>query len=422
MSGPSFWQFMKSHTINFDGTRFSLLVDGHNTVPFTIARQPSGDYWDKLLSMFEIARKFDPTIELTIAFCVEYHETQIQTAGSNNRIFPTKVIDITPIPSNVIRFFQFLPVKILLDNFKKLNIEVRDTTSRLQGLEQLQKELDAVIKETIRLRPEMAKCQSELEKAEQDLEALRRLQTACKEVKDRFEEKLEAHSPLFREQKLMAETKERRDSLFEKLQAFSEKKWRVSKQKQELSSLKKEQPSLLDFLKITEQKLVKTKNEFLSCFERLYPRTIKVLTRADFSEYLQTLDSASEPCDDAWKDFRRSDFIWHTQMPVLFGLMITEMVKTSLSKSRLHKPMHLLSFHGLFVILPKDMQKFYVPHRFWVINHSFLLILSSKLTNTCMGRRFSLKIQMRFLARLANKMLFRFRMEFFKLQRLSICI
>ena len=333
MSKPCFWQFMRSHTSNFDGTRFSLLVDGRNTGPLTIARQPSGDYWDKLLSMFEIARKFDPTIELTIAFCIEYHETQIQTLWSNNKIFPTKVIDIIPIPCNVIRFFQIFPVKILLDNCTRLKSEMESATSKLEGLKQLQKE---------------------------------------------------------------------------------------SKKEQELSSLKKEQQSLLDFLKITEQKLVKTKNEFLSCFERLYPRTIKVLTRADFPECLKRIDSASEPCDDAWKVFRQSNFIWNTQMPVLFGWMMTGMVKTSLSNSRLLKPTQLLSFDELFGKLPKDMQKLYVQHRFWVINHSFLLILSSKLTNNCIGRRYSLKIQMRFLERLAKKLLFS--LEFKKLHRLSICI
>ena len=410
---------MRSHTSNFDGTRFSLLVDGRNTGPLTIARQPSGDYWDKLLSMFEIARRFDPTIELTIAFCIEYHETQIQTLWSNNRIFPTKVIDIIPIPCNVIRFFQILAVKLLHNNVEKLKSEMKSSTSKLEGLKQLQKELDAGVEEIKRLQPEMVKCQCEFDKANEDFAALRRLEIACNEVKDRFEEKLEA-SPLFREQKLMAETKERRDSLFEKLQAFSEKKRDASTQKQELSSLKKEQPSLLDFLKITEQKLVKTKNEFLSCFERLYPRTIKVLTRADFPECLKRIDSASEPCDDAWKVFRQSNFIWNTQMPVLFGWMMTGMVKTSLSNSRLLKPTQLLSFDELFGKLPKDMQKLYVQHRFWVINHSFLLILSSKLTNNCIGRRYSLKIQMRFLERLAKKLLFS--LEFKKLHRLSICI
>jgi hypothetical protein len=369
---------MMSHTLKFDGTRFFLLVDGRNTVPLTIARQPSGDYWDKLLSMFEKAIRFDPTIELTIAFCIEYHETQFQTPLSNNRIFPTRVINIIPIPSNVRRFFKFLPVKILLDNFSRLYIEVRDTTLRLQGLEQLQKDLDAGVKET--------------------------------------------SSPLFREKKVMAKTEEMRCSLSKKYQDFFDKKECVFQQRQELSSLRNDQQSLLGFLERTKVELERSRDEFFASFVSLYPRIPNVLESADFPDCLKKIELASEPCDDVWKIFHQSEFSWNTQMPVLFGFIMTEMVKKSLSKSRLHKPMRLLSFDDLFRKLPKDMQKLYVTHRFWVINHSFLLILSSKLTNTCMGRRFSLKIQMRFLARLANKMLFRFRMEFFKLQRLSICI
>jgi hypothetical protein len=366
-----------SHTLKFDGTRFFLLVDGRNTVPLTIARQPSGDYWDKLLSMFEKAIKFDPTIELTIAFCIHYHETQIQKGGgSNNRIFPAKVFEYVPIPSNVRRFFQFLPVKILLDNFSRLYIEVRDTTLRLQGLEQLQKDLDAGVKET--------------------------------------------SSPLLREKKVMAKTEEMRCSLSKKYQDFFDKKECVFQQRQELSSLRNDQQSLLGFLERTKVELERLREEFFASFEKLYPRTPNVLEGSDFSGCFKRIETASEPCDDAWEIFRQYEFIWNTRLPVQFGLMMTMMVKTSFLKSRLPKPMPLLSFHGLFGKFPKDMQTLYEPHRFWVINHSFLLILSSKLTNTCMGRRFSLKIQMRFLMKLANKMLIRFSVEFFKLHRLSI--
>jgi hypothetical protein len=107
-------------------------------------------------------------------------------------------------------------------------------------------------------------------------------------------------------------------------------------------------------------------------------------------------------------------------MPVLFGLMMTEMVKTSLSKSRRLKPTYLLSFHELFGKLPKDMQKLYLQHRFLIIEHSFLLILSSKLTNTCRVREYSLTIQMRFLAKLAKKLILG--LEFKNLHRLSIRI
>ena len=420
MSGPSFGRFMDSNTRGFDGTRFFLLVDEHNTVPLTIARQPAGEYWDKLLKMFEIARKFNPKIELNIAFCIQYHETQIQNGGwSNNRIFPFKVFEYFPIPENVTRFFQLLQVKILRSNLIRLKIEVRNITLRLEGLEQLQKEFDESVKETTHLQPEMAECQSELEKAEQDLEALMRLKSACKEVQTRFQQ-LKAQSPLFREEKLMAETKEKRDRLFEKLRAFSEQNRRLSKQREELSSLRNDQQSLLNLLERSKVELEKSERLYFASFEKLYPRTPNVLESADFHDCLKRIESASDPCDDAWKDFRRSDFIWDIKLPVLVGLMMTKMVETSLLKSMLLKPMPLLSFQGLFGKLPIDMQELYVPHRFWVINHSFLLILSSKLTNTCMGRRFSLKIQMRFLMKLTNKMLFRFSVEFFKLHRLSI--
>jgi hypothetical protein len=163
----------------------------------------------------------------------------------------------------------------------------------------------------------------------------------------------------------------------------------------------------------TKQKLMEAKEKLLSSFKGLYPPTIKVLTRADFSVYLETLDSAKraiESCDE-WKNFRQFDLLWHKVMPALFGWMMTGMVKTSLtflSKSRLLKPTQLLSFHDLFGKLPKDMQKLYVQHRFWVINHSFLLILSSKLTRGW----YSLEMQMRFLKRLAEKLLFSMELKY----------
>jgi len=255
---------------------------------FTIAREPSYEYWEILNCMFERAKRFDSTIELSFGFCIEYHETQNQTMWSNNRIFPKKVIVVITIPSNVRKFFQIVSVKKLLDDFRRLDSEMK-----------------------------------------------------------------------------------------------------------------------------TKQELMEAEKKFLLSFERLYPRTIKVLTRADFSLYLETLDSAKraiESCDE-WKNFRQFDLLWHKVMPVLFGWMMTGMVKTSLtflSKSRLLKPTQLLSFHDLFGKLPKDVQKLYVQHRFWVINHSFLLILSSKLTKGW----YSLEMQMRFLKRLAEKLLFSMELKY----------
>ena len=262
-------------------------IHGH-AERFTIAREPSYEYWERLYGMYEIAKRFDPTIQLSFGFCIEYHETQNQTMWSNNRIFPKKVIVVITIPSNVRKFFQIVSVKKLLDDFRRLDSEMK-----------------------------------------------------------------------------------------------------------------------------TKQNLMEAKEKLLSSFKGLYPPTIKVLTRADFSVYLETLDSAKraiESCDE-WKNFRQFDLLWHKVMPALFGWMMTGMVKTSLtflSKSRLLKPTQLLSFHDLFGKLPKDMQKLYVQHRFWVINHSFLLILSSKLTRGW----YSLEMQMRFLKRLAEKLLFSMELKY----------
>jgi hypothetical protein len=277
---------MMSQTSKLRGIFFE--IQGH-AGQFTIARQPSYEYWQKLHGMYEIAKRYDLTIELSIAFCIEYHETQIQTMWSNNRIFPKKVIVVITIPPNVRKFFQIVSVKKLLDDFRRLD---------------------------------------------------------SNEMK-------------------------------------------------------------------TKQKLMEAKEKLLSSFKGLYPPTINVLTSADFSRYLETLDSdkrAIESCDE-WKNFRQFDLLWHKVMPVLFGWMMTGMVKTSLtflSKSRLLKPTQLLSFHDLFGKLPKDMQKLYVQHRFWMINHSFLLILNSKLTRGC----YSLEMQMRFLKRLAEKLLFSMELKY----------
>jgi hypothetical protein len=276
---------MMSQTSYLEGIFFK--IHGH-AGQFTIAREPSYEYWEKLYAMYKKAKRFDSTIELSFGFCIEYHETQIQTMWSNNRIFPKKVIVVITIPSNVRKFFQIVSVKKLLDDFRRLDSEMKP-----------------------------------------------------------------------------------------------------------------------------RQELMEAEKKFLLSFERLYPRTIKVLTRADFSVYLETLDSAKraiESCDE-WKNFRQFDLLWHKVMPVLFGWMMTGMVKTSLtflSKSRLLKPTQLLSFHDLFGKLPKDMQKLYVQHRFWVINHSFLLILSSKLTRGW----YSLEMQMRFLKRLAEKLLFSMELKY----------
>jgi hypothetical protein len=293
----SFREFMKDNTQEFDGTFFYIKVNGRKTGPLTISRNPQFKYWSELQDMFAVAAMFDPTIKFSIPFCIQYHQaTKMRYEWENNWIFPKKVIEIFPIPWNVRRFFQILPVKLLRDEFEKLTTQ-------------------------------------------------------------------------------------------------------------------------------SEETVASAKANFLSNFESLYlylDETIKVLTSADFPECFKRIDSASEPCDDAWKVFRRFDFIWHTQMPILFGLMMTGMVKISLSKSRWLKPTHLISFHELFGKLPKDMQKLYVQPRFWIINHSILLILSSKLTNDCFVRQYSLTIQMRFLAKLAEKLTRG--LEFKKLHRLSISI
>jgi hypothetical protein len=305
----SFPEFMERNSIRFDGTFFYIIVNGLITGPLTISRNPQLNYWSQLQDMFAVATKFDPTIEFSIQFCIHYHqETKMRYGCENNGIFPKKVFEIFPIPWNVRRFFQILPVKLLRDEFEKRRLEIESSTSKLQ-----------------------------------------RLTTQ------------------------------------------------------------------------SEETVASAKANFLSNFERLYlDETIKVLTSADFPECLKRIVAASEPCDDAWKVFRHFDFIWHTQMPILFGLMMTRMVKTSLSKSRPLKPTHLLSFHELFGKLPKDMQKLYVQPRFWIINHSILLILSSKLTNNCFVRKYSWTIQIRFLAKLAEKLTRG--LEFKKLHRLSISI
>jgi len=430
MSGPSFPEFMSKTTKRFDGTSFWLVVGGTELGPFNVARNPQYSYWEKLLKTFEVAGSYEPTIELSIGFCIQYHLSMYSDSSwANNKIFPMKVMQIITIPSNVMRFFHFLPVKELYDRFEKLKSEIESSNSKLGSLTNLEETVGASVKkisdEIAQLQLEMGQNQIDFEKVKEDFAALKRLELAFTEVKDRLKgrvDRLEVSSA-FSFLEIMADTQKKRDSLSQKLKAFSEKNQDASIKKQELTSLQETKQSLLDYLGKAKQNLVKVKKDFLSSFEHLYPPTIKVYTRGDCAAYLGRIESTirvMKSCNDDWRFFHHSDFVWYNQMPVLFGLMMTEMVKTSLSKSRRLKPTHLLSFHELFGKLPKDMQKLYVQHRFLIIEHSFLLILSSKLTNTCRVREYSLTIQMRFLAKLAKKLILG--LEFKNLHRLSIRI
>ena len=430
MPGPSFLEFMSEKTKKFDKTSFWLVVGGTELGPFNVARNPQASYWESLLKTFEVAVRYDPTIELSIAFCIQYHLSMYgDSSWANNKIFPMKVMQIITIPSNVMRFFQFLPVKELYDRVEKVKSEIESSNLKLGSLTNLEETVGASVKEIsdeiAQLQLEMGQNQIDFEKVKDDFAALKRLELAFTEVKDRLKgrvERLEVSSS-FSFLELMADTQEKRDSLFQKLKVFSEKKQEASMKQQELKSLQETKQSLLDYLEKAKKDLVKVKKDFLSSFELLYPLTIKVYTRRDCAAYLGRIESTirvMKSCNSDWRFFHYSDCLWYNKMPFLFGLMMTEMVKTSLSKSRRLKPTHLLSFHELFGKLPKDMQKLYLQHRFLIIEHSFLLILSSKLTNTCRVRQYSLTIQMRFLAKLAKKLILG--LEFKKLHGLSISI
>jgi uncharacterized small protein (DUF1192 family) len=421
---------MKSKTSEFNGTSFWLLVGGTKLGPFNIARNPQDHYWNQLLKTFEVAGSYDSTIQLSIGFCIQYHLSMYSDSSwANNKIFPMKVMQIITIPSNVMRFFQFLPVKELYDRFEKLKSEIESSNSKLGSLTNLEEMVGASVKEIsneiAQLQLEMEIVQLEFVRATSDLEAFRKLERAREEVNKRLQKqvvRLEVSTDIsFSE--LMENTEKTKISSFEKLEYFSKKKRDASTKNLELSLIRQEIQSLLDYLGKAKQNLVKVKKDFLSSFEHLYPPTIKVYTRGDCAAYLETIESAKRAIESSshdWSFFHHSDFVWYNQMPVLFGLMMTEMVKTSLSKYRRLKSTHLVSFHALFGKLPKDMQKLYVQHRFLIIEHSFLLILSSKLTNNCLGRQYSLTIQMRFLAKLAKKLILG--LEFKNLHRLSIRI
>jgi hypothetical protein len=430
MSGLSFLEFMRKETNGFDGTSFCVVDGGTELGSFNIARYPQASYWEKLLKIFEVAVKYDSTIELSIAFCIRYHQSIYSDSSlANNKIFTMKVEQIIKIPSNVLRFFQFLPVKELYDRFEKLKSDIESSKLKLKSLTDLEKTVGASFKEIsdeiAQLQLEMGQNQSDFEKVNDEFAALKRLELAFTEVKHRLGfrvDRLEVSSSLsFLE--LMADTQEKRDFLSQKLKVFSEIRSLSFLKQQELKSLQETIQSLLEYLGKAKQDLVKVQKDFLTSFEHLYPRTIKVYTRGDCAAYLGRIESTirgMESCNSDWRFFHYSDCLWYKQMPVLFGLMMTEMVKTSLSKSRRLKPTHLISFHELFGKLPRDMQKLYLQHRFLIIEHSFLLILSSKLTNTCRVRQYSLTIQMRFLAKLAKKLILG--LEFKKLHGLSISI
>ena len=415
----SFYSFARIFFKNFDGTSGEYHSSDGKKHKCNISHSPKFSYWQECQNMYWQAKEYNSSIIFDPAFCDAFHE-YIKSNDKGSVIFGGGIPqNLFPIPSVVHRFFQYLPMKPSYEKVKTLKSELKCSSAELEKLNGLLisygVSFNEISAEVERLKPELAKLQSVFDDAEMDFVALRNLWIAFNTAKERFEKELVVSVP-DRESfsHLMKETEARRNLLSEELdalkKAISEKERDASKQKNEILLLKIEQDYHVKTVKQTEINLRKAKAELSSMLEDLGPRTIQILKdKADLSKHLEMMLSANRVPADArgssdWRFFQEFDFIWDIQFPLQFGMMISKMVRNSKKRFPGLEPSRLLSFDAIFRQLPKDMQMLYRQPRNFAIIHSFLIVLSSKLTNADFTRQFSLTIQRRFLARLAKNL------------------
>jgi hypothetical protein len=415
----SFLNFARIFFKNFDGTSGEYHSSDGKKYKCNISHSPKYSYFEECQNMFWQAKEYDSSIIFDPAFCKAFHQyTKSNERGSE--IFGGGIPqNLFPIPSVVHEFFQYLPIKSSFLDVKKLELELKSSSAELEKLIRLLisngVSFNKISADVERLKPELAKLQSEFDEAENDFTALSNLGFAFNEAKKRFKEELvvsAADRNSFSH--LMKQAEARRNLLSEELdalkKAISEKELVASQHNTEILLLKREQEIYDKMVKQTKTALLKAKAQLLSMLEDLGPRTIEILKNdADLSKHLEMMLSANRVPADAcgssdWRFFIEFEFRWKIQIPVQFGMMISKMVRNSFSRFPGPEPRRLLSFDAIFRQLPKDMQMLYRQPRNFAINHSILIVLSSKLSNTAFTRQFSLTIQRRFLARLAKNL------------------
>jgi len=414
-----FLNFARIFFKNFDGTSGEYHSPDGKKYKCNVSHSPKYSYFEECQNMYWQAKEYDSSIIFDPAFCKGFHE-YIKSNDKGSVIFGGGIPqNLFPIPSVVHRFFQYLPMKPSFLNVQKLGLELKSFSAELERLIGLRisngvsfNEISAVVE---RLQPELDNLQSKFDKAEKDFVALRNLGIAFNEAKERFEKELVVNvADQISFSNLMKQAEVKKNDLSEELdalkKAISEKKLVASNLKNEIFLLKNEQEIYDKMVRQTKTALLKAKAKLSSMLEDLGPRTIQILkNEANLSQHLQKMLSANRDTADANRSsefgfFEEFHFRWDIQIPVQFGMMISKMVRNSKKRFPGLEPSRLLSFDAIFRQLPKDMQMLYRQPRNFAIIHSFLIVLSSQLTNADFTRQFSLTIQRRFLARLAKNL------------------
>lgn len=104
-----------------------------------------------------------------------------------------------------------------------------------------------------------------------------------------------------------------------------------------------------------------------------------------------------------WRFFIDFDVRMIMAHPTQFGLLMTMMIRNSFSEFPHLQPV-LPSFHQQFGELPDHMRSLYMRSRVFKITHSFSVLLTCKLTDSCFTRQYSLTIQRRVLAKSAERL------------------
>jgi len=104
-----------------------------------------------------------------------------------------------------------------------------------------------------------------------------------------------------------------------------------------------------------------------------------------------------------WRFFVDFDFRLTVQHPTQFGMLMSMMIRNSFSRFRRLQPL-LPSFHRQFSELRDHMRMLYMQPRISAIMYSFSVVCTYKLTNLSSTRQYSLTIQRRVLAKMAEKL------------------
>jgi len=91
----------------FDGTTFRTTLSDGTQRSFNISHNPPQSYWREVLKKYEEAKKYDETIDFSIAFCIAYHNWLTKTE-TVKPVFGFSIQLNFPVPENVQRFFLTL--------------------------------------------------------------------------------------------------------------------------------------------------------------------------------------------------------------------------------------------------------------------------------------------------------------------------